>query len=289
MSIKTTPFPALSSEFVPSTAEVVALTGEEVEELDAILDALRQHHEEVPQWEFCDGFMAALIVCRRRIPASEYWPVLLGEAHDRDAGADAQGHSEGVLDVLFTSPEQAQRFMDLWLRRWNHVVQCLSSEVDNLADEGAYYPEMLDVRGAIAALPEVQRQKLEGEPLPSFAQVWALGFMYAVENWPQEWQLPRDKEAAKHIDSAMQDIIALTEEDTGEPLGTVYEEGDAPAGMSQQRMDALGDAIWALYDLFVLWHEIGPRVETVHKEATPGRNEACFCGSGKKYKKCHGA
>lgn len=288
MSIKTTPIPALSSEFVPSTAEVVALTGEEVEELDAILDALRQHHEEVPQWEFCDGFMAALIVCRRRIPASEYWPVLLAEADDQATGAGAQAHSEGMLNV-FTSPEQAQRFMDLWLRRWNHVVQCLSSEVDNLADEGAYYPEVLDVRGAIAALPEAQRQKLEGEPLPSFAQVWALGFMYAVENWPQEWQLPRDKEAAKHIDSAMQDIIALTEEDTGEPLGTVYEEGDAPAGMSQERMDALGDAIWALYDLFVLWHEIGPRVETVHKEATPGRNEVCFCGSGKKYKKCHGA
>ncbi|HLF55640.1 MAG TPA: SEC-C metal-binding domain-containing protein [Thermoanaerobaculia bacterium] len=24
-------------------------------------------------------------------------------------------------------------------------------------------------------------------------------------------------------------------------------------------------------------------------EKTPGRNEPCWCGSGKKYKKCHGA
>ena len=30
-------------------------------------------------------------------------------------------------------------------------------------------------------------------------------------------------------------------------------------------------------------------VEPVRAAPTPGRNEPCFCGSGKKYKKCHGA
>jgi preprotein translocase subunit SecA len=29
--------------------------------------------------------------------------------------------------------------------------------------------------------------------------------------------------------------------------------------------------------------------ETVHKAPTVGRNDPCPCGSGKKYKKCHGA
>jgi uncharacterized protein len=38
-----------------------------------------------------------------------------------------------------------------------------------------------------------------------------------------------------------------------------------------------------------MWRNIGPRVATVHKVATPGRNDVCYCGSGKKYKKCHGA
>jgi preprotein translocase subunit SecA len=28
--------------------------------------------------------------------------------------------------------------------------------------------------------------------------------------------------------------------------------------------------------------------EPVRVEKTPGRNEPCFCGSGKKYKLCHG-
>jgi SEC-C motif-containing protein len=32
-----------------------------------------------------------------------------------------------------------------------------------------------------------------------------------------------------------------------------------------------------------------PRVAPAESAATPGRNEPCPCGSGKKYKKCHGA
>ena len=33
----------------------------------------------------------------------------------------------------------------------------------------------------------------------------------------------------------------------------------------------------------------GEVIETVRKQAEPGRNDLCHCGSGKKYKKCHGA
>jgi len=37
-------------------------------------------------------------------------------------------------------------------------------------------------------------------------------------------------------------------------------------------------------------HDHGPLAETYRRE-TPkvGRNDPCSCGSGKKYKKCHGA
>jgi uncharacterized protein len=30
-------------------------------------------------------------------------------------------------------------------------------------------------------------------------------------------------------------------------------------------------------------------VEPIRKAETPGRNDPCPCGSGKKFKKCHGA
>ena len=37
-------------------------------------------------------------------------------------------------------------------------------------------------------------------------------------------------------------------------------------------------------------HDDGDNLAPYRREAPkPGRNEPCFCGSGKKYKKCHGA
>jgi hypothetical protein len=37
-------------------------------------------------------------------------------------------------------------------------------------------------------------------------------------------------------------------------------------------------------------HGHGPVAETYRREAPKlGRNDPCFCGSGRKYKKCHGA
>ena len=62
-----------------------------------------------------------------------------------------------------------------------------------------------------------------------------------------------------------------------------------PPSVSRARLDAFGDALWSVYDLYALWQGIGPRVETVHKAVMPGRNEPCWCGSGQKFKKCHGA
>ena len=49
-----------------------AVSPEAFDEIDAILDDLRVRNDETPQWEFCEGAMAALICCRRAISAEEY-------------------------------------------------------------------------------------------------------------------------------------------------------------------------------------------------------------------------
>lgn len=250
------------------------LAAEDFDELDAILDDLRTRDDETPQWEFCEGVMAALVCCRRSIPQAEYLPVLLGTS------------DEGVSP--FADAAQRERFLALWDRRWLEVAETLDAEVESLEDEAAYHPEVMDVRGAVAALPAEERDVLAEQELPSFAQVWALGFMYAVENWPEDWAPPRDKDSARWLDSALQAIVAMTENDDGEPEIAPFGE-DSPPSVSVARINAFGEAIWAVYDLRELWRSIGPRVETVRKEATPGRNDLCHCGSGKKYKKCHGA
>jgi uncharacterized protein len=82
--------------------------------------------------------------------------------------------------------------------------------------------------------------------------------------------------------------VELTEDDTGKPEISMFEQ-DAPPSVSKARLDAFGDAIWAVYDLHDVWASLGPRVEPIRKAPEPGRNDPCPCGSGKKYKKCHGA
>ena len=255
------------------TRPTPALQPEDFDELEALLDDLRTRDEEVPQWEFCEGVLAALVCCRRPIPQEEYLPMLLGT-------------NEGEL-APFADAAQRARFLALWQRRWQEVVTALDAEVETLEDDAAYQPEVMDVRGAIAALPAEERAEL-GDELPAFAQVWALGFMFVVENWPEEWAAPRDKDAAEWLDASLQALVAMTEDDTGEPEIAPFGD-DTPPSVSVERLNTFGDAIWAVYDLRELWKSMGPRVETVRKAAEPGRNDLCYCGSGKKYKKCHGA
>jgi uncharacterized protein len=253
-----------------------ALTSAEFDELDTALDDLRTRDDEVPQWEFCEGFMAALVCCRRRIEPAEFMPVLLGTD---EAGDDV---------APFSSAEQRARFMTLWDRRWSEVRHSLDADVDKLQDDEAYQPEVMDLRAAVASLTDEQRAEMGDAPIPSFGQIWAIGFMYAVENWPEEWEPPRDRKLAGVLDAALETIVALTEDDTDEPtINALDDEG--PATMSQRRLNEFADAIYAVYDLRDLWRNIGPQVAQVIKAATPGRNDPCPCGSGQKYKKCCGA
>ena len=240
--------------------------------LDDILDDLRTRHDETPQWEFCEGFLAALVCCRRQIDADEWLPVLLG----LDEGGS------------FADDAQRETFLSLWERRFGEVRVALDTEIQALDEDKAYAPEVMDVRGAIASLPPEEREEVEGEDIPSFAQVWALGFMYAIESWPEEWEAPKDKDAAKWHDLSLQAIVALTEDDTDEATLSAFGE-DGPPSVSENRLNAYGEALWAVYDLREIWRNIGPRVQQVIKGDVPGRNDPCSCGSGKKYKKCCGA
>ena len=261
-----------------------ALSNDQLEELDALLDELRIRGDEIPQWEFCDGFLTALVCTRRPIAAAEYMPMLLG---DGEALELAEGQALPKLEVFKDEAQQA-RFMELFELRMNEVREQLNKDVKSLADEAAFQPEALDTRGAILMLPEAEQAELAGEEIPSFGQVWALGFMFVVENWAEDWAAPRDKEAAQMLDAAMEFIVNLTEDDTDEPALNLYDD-QGPASTSQERVDAFGESIWAVYDLHQLWKSMGPRQETIVKGEQPGRNDPCPCGSGKKFKKCHGA
>lgn len=260
------------------------LNADELDELDHLLNDLRAHAEEIPQWEFCDGFLTALVCSRRPIGPNEYLPMLLGDGEVLEVAADQ------LLPLLpvFASAEQQARFLDLFGRRWQAVQKSLDLPVGQRTEDNAFHPEVEDVRAVVASLPEAERAEIEEYDIPALGQVWALGFMFAVENWPEEWAAPRDKEAVQWLNEGLDAIVALTEDDTGKPSVNLYDE-NGPATVSEQRLDQFGDAIAAAYDLRQLWQSMGPRVESIRKAPEPGRNDSCSCGSGKKYKKCCGA
>jgi uncharacterized protein len=255
-----------------SGAAPAPLKPEDFDFLDGELDALREHNPDVPEWEFCEGFLAALICTRRPIEPAEYWPELMGGEF---------------------SPMQHMEFNWRWKRRQSEIETALDAPVQALDEDQAYQPEMLDVRGALAALPPDQKveEELDIEnsgAIPSYGQLWALGFMTVVETWPEEWAPPRDKEAAALLQAALDDIETLTEDDRAAPEFSMFAE-DGPPSVSRQRLEQIDLAVWAVYDLRRFWRSLGPRTVTVRKEAEPGRNDPCPCGSGKKFKKCHGA
>jgi uncharacterized protein len=251
-----------------SPAQEAALGPDDFNDLDFALDAMREHGEDIPQWEFCEGFMTALICTRRPIEPDEYWPVLLGD---------------GFV------PAQHMEFVWRWKRRWREIEDALDAPVESLEDPRVLLPTMVDLRGAIAAMTEEERSRLEAETTAPFGLIWAVGFVSVMDHWHEEWSVPRDREAAQILHDALKAISALLEPDTGEPpVISMYDE-DGPPSVSQQRLDDYGEAIWAVYDLRQLWHSLGPRAAPIRKEAAPGRNDPCPCGSGKKYKKCHGA
>lgn len=244
------------------------LSADEFAALDDILSYLRSRSSAIPVWEFCEGFMAALICCRRAIDANEYMPVL--------------------VTVPFANAVQRKHFMALWRRRWRQVEQALDTQVAALNDPAAYQPEVKDARASHAALPEDARAVLQGAHLPSFGQVWAQGVMAATQAWPLEWAAPRNKEAATWRNAALEVVERLTQDDLEPPTLHAFEDDGGAPTVSQKRMDAFADAIWAVYNMREMWRSLGPRIETVHQTATPGRNDPCSCGSGNKYKKCCG-
>ena len=203
-----------------TTSDTLGTRPEDFDALDDILDDLRTRNDETPQWEFCEGFLAALVCCRTPVVEDEWLSVLLG----LDEGGG------------FADEAQRSRFLTLWHQRFTEVQTALDADIQALDDDRAYAPEVMDIRGAIASLPPEDRGDLDADEIPSFAQVWALGFMFAVENWPDEWAPPKDKDAAKLHDQCLEAIVALTEDDTDEPTLSALSE-DGPPSVSEARLN----------------------------------------------------
>lgn len=235
-------------------------------ELAAYGDLLHElaNRTELPlSLEGVDGFVTALIVAPRLIMMSEYLPVLFGEAG---------------LDV-FENDAEMSLFTDCFMRRWNEIAAALNAPVENLGDPKALSPFLMDWDDLLNNLPVAQRNEIEADGVPGYAEMWAEGFLQVVETWEDDWALPEGSKDEAFVDACLEPFYTLV---------TPLEEW-TPEERKLSRDDHIATAIWAAYDLREFWRDRGmaPR-EPVRKSPEPGRNDLCPCGSGKKFKKCCG-
>jgi len=207
--------------------------------------------------EELDGFFAALHCCPELVQPSEYLPEILGSE-------DALENEE-----LFPNFEAARLFFDLIMHHWNAVGDAFRS--------GDFFMPLL----------------LEDDEGKSSGTNWADGFMHGVDLRKEAWRdILDDEEKFMWLGP----ILALVHEDDPDPELRTFKEPMTDE-QREKLLAGISLAVTEMYHYFAPHRErhaaakrdqalFGPQQRGAGKI---GRNDPCYCGSGKKYKKCCGA
>jgi len=127
--------------------------------------------------------------------------------------------------------------------------------------------------------PEDDDPEAEPDPRLPYGRDWAKGFLEALEQFPRSAKLVLMDPEAKHW---LAPIEALAE-------GHSLEKRNARLGFDE-RMALIVEIPECIAHLRGFWKTIDSMSRIPVRASTlPSRNDPCPCGSGKKYKKCHGA
>jgi uncharacterized protein len=230
--------------------ELLAATPEPLEPLDAVM---------------LDGYLCGILVQPVLIEV-ETW---LAHVFDFDATP--------LPDDV--DPDWLARTRALILRRHAALNQAL-------LEDGWFDPLVLEYDEGEGPPPvaEGEVDPMAGlSPVSQSLMPWVAGFQHATECFPDLKEMPDDAVMTamarlfRHLPAQSdeeREVVATLDREF--PLATLD--------------DAMEELVVTVADLCDLTHDRRYHVDTV-KRADPkvGRNDACPCGSGKKYKHCHGA
>ncbi|WP_028456161.1 UPF0149 family protein [Chitinilyticum litopenaei] len=230
----------------------LGLTETELEQLNDFLMSGKTP-EETMDLEMLDGMLVALTVGPDDVAEEEWLPqVFAGEVPEFDDQAEA----ELILGLI--------------RRHAEGIMHAYSVRAREAAKESAlYYPLILEDEGVDEKWQE------------TLGAYWASGFRAGVLLREDAWQAALDEDEA--FFETVAKILALE-------LGHHPENEDDKLDL-KGRETRLAELPWLVEDIMHYWLEASVgTVETVRNdEPKVGRNDPCPCGSGKKYKKCHGA
>ena len=172
-----------------------------------------------------------------------------------------------------------------WLQRTQALVLRRHTALNfALADEGWFDPIVMVEDESDAAEEPDDTHPLAGLPALSRPLApWVAGFQQAQVFFSELEELPDDT-VQELLDVVYRHLPAETDEER-EHVESLNR--DAPLADLDE---ALQELVLAVADLYHLTAGQRYHVETIRRE-TPkvGRNDPCPCGSGRKYKHCHGA
>ena len=224
--------------------------------------------------EWVDGYLTAVAASWRAIPLDEVLPLLCGDAFER---AFADPADEAAARAALQA-RQAQ----------------LRAELDPqaLLDD----PDRLRLAPLMQVWDEAARRQVVDEGLGTAedaAQLrtgasWALGFFRALDDFATDWPAADpDDELAGLYGDLLETVLALAMDPHSQEFLAFAAQGWKDGNPTREEL--IDEACFAVQDLRTWWIDHAPRRVPVRAAAKPGRNDPCSCGSGRKYKKCHGA
>mgnify|MGYP002777934255 CR=1 FL=1 len=219
--------------------------------------------------EWLDGALTAVAAgAYLPEPAADWVPALLGEEFER----------------AFADPVDVAQALATVQQRLQSLRRMLDGEA--LLD----HPDALRLEPMLYSWGEDEKPPEEPDDdaraLMQGGALWAEGFLSAVSVFPDIWVEPADAEARALLAELLGDIEALLKPTPDDAPVPPVAEGEEPISPREAAIDR---ALFAAQDLRVFWLDHAPKPPTRRVEPQPGRNDPCPCGSGRKFKKCHGA
>jgi uncharacterized protein len=171
-------------------------------------------------------------------------------------------------DKFWESADEARVVMSALMGYWTSIGERLLRKPD--PSDPLCYPHI--------DLPE-EIDKAHPPKTP-FGRQFALSFLAAIEDFPRSAKLLLMDPEARHW---LAPIEALAEGRSLEKRGARLD--------FEERMALIAELPECIAGLGSFWNAAGGAQPhpPARAESLPGRNDPCPCGSGKKYKKCHGA
>ena len=221
---------------------------------------------------YVDGWLTALACSAVEVARDEWLPLLTDGSFDRAYGdPDAAAPALAALDA----------------RRRVLADQLRPEALDAEPDLARLDPLMSEWDDSTRA-EEVSLGHIDAETAQQVLQTgfdWAEGFCAATEDLAGLSPLGLNDAEHERYHQLLNPIQALLLE----PEALTKYVGEVYPGRTIDRDALIDDACFAVQDLRLFWLEHAVRTTPRRVEPRPGRNDPCPCGSGKKYKKCHGA